>query len=334
MLPRKTPRFVMSLPLAVLSAVSAIALAGNSAILLEGPAIAQTPTPAPTPAPSTPTSPPSGTPASEQITICSFSGSGGGLPRSPNDTISVSEIDGDSIFFYEHYRIQQRHPETGLLYYQVNERTLAMTDTPLETARQMMQDSPNLYASLLDLSLEDIADRGFDKVNSALTCRQAARDSAPRQPLFDRPTPPPPGTLNLSTLPNGNYRVASESFPSVTVTDQQLSDAGARVFTFRKVGSQITGIYGYSGNEVDACMTGMIVGNVVHGQAFTNDGDSTSTNASGQRFLGPVASGLRLGFSGSGEPNRYTGTTLTLDGFSLINAGTRVPVSTCEGQSR
>ncbi|MEM6452545.1 MAG: hypothetical protein AAF703_19790 [Cyanobacteria bacterium P01_D01_bin.105] len=121
----------------------------------------------------------------------------------------------------------------------------------------------------------------------------------------------------LSTLPDGNYRLllsASGVGESGAVTD-------GRLFTFRKLGNAITGNFDYVGSGDRACVTGTLQGNTVFGEALTN---SAGINVLGSTYLG---AGLSLQLSNAVNENAAV---LSLDGFSLINAGTIAPPTVCQ----
>ena len=125
-----------------------------------------------------------------------------------------------------------------------------------------------------------------------------------------------PSTQNqitaFSDLPDGNYRVL---LPSGRLQDNTVRDG--RLFTFRKSGDRVTGNFDYVGTGDRACVTGTLQGNTVFGEAITS---SPGVQVLDRTYLG---SGLSLQLSESSSA------VLSLNGFSLINAGTVAPPTTC-----
>lgn len=152
-------------------------------------------------------------------------------------------------------------------------------------------------------------------------------ETVPETPPTDIPEAPPeevtpPATpeaesdaLNLSALPNGNYRVVSADLPFETITDERLLETGGALFLFRKFGDEVTGVYSFIDSEGGSCIAGTLEGNTVTGESF-----AYSENPREGTFLTlgtPVGEG------------RYEGSVLDLSSFSRINAGTRLPVESC-----
>ena len=131
----------------------------------------------------------------------------------------------------------------------------------------------------------------------------------------------------LRDLPDGNYRLllSSSGIGDDGSVDDGFVDDGSvkegRLFTFRKAGERVTGNFDYIGSGESACVTGTLQGNTVFGEAFTN---AAGTRVLDRTYLGP---GLSLQLSD--DPNDSSA-VLSLDGFSLINAGTVAPPVACQ----
>lgn len=151
-------------------------------------------------------------------------------------------------------------------------------------------------------------------------------ETVPETPPADIPEAPPevtpPATpeaeseaLNLSALPNGNYRVVSADLPFEITTDEELLESGGTLFLFRKFGDEVTGVYSFIDSEGGSCISGTLEGNTVTGESF-----AYSENPREDTFL---TLGTPVG------EERYEGSVLDLSSFSRINAGTRLPVESC-----
>jgi hypothetical protein len=301
---------------------------------------AQTPTPAaPTPAP---------TPAA--TTVCAYNPEGGvPNPLGMRAYITVSEVSGNSVFVYEQFpstipTVSERPNQPVTI---ANRRTLTFGSTPIADARQQVVAQPAYYASLLGVSLESLQGEGFGKVNDTLLCRPGnvavtppATPPATTPPATTPPatppattppaTPPttvtPPAAATLESLPDGNYRMASATYPLRVVTDEELLQNGGYLFLFRKRGNVITGNWGHIDHEEGACITGTVSGNTITGQAYTND---QPTTIEGKTYLDPMRV-LQLGTPVSGL--RYDGSVMNVASLSRINAGTQLPPESCSGQ--
>ncbi len=127
----------------------------------------------------------------------------------------------------------------------------------------------------------------------------------------------------IATLPDGNYRVTSAANVRNDISTAELSSIGGRLFTFNKSGSTITGNLNDFDGEFSACVVGSVEGNIVTGQAFTND---LGTNVLGRNYL-DLGLALELGDRAAGD--RYSNSVLNLSGFSRINAGAATPPNRC-----
>jgi hypothetical protein len=127
----------------------------------------------------------------------------------------------------------------------------------------------------------------------------------------------------IANLPDGNYRVTSIANASNDIGIAELSNRGGRLFTFNKSGSTITGNLNDFDGGFSACVTGSVDGNVVTGQAITDD---LGVNVLGRNYL-DLGLTLALGEQVAGD--RYSNSVLNLSGFSRINAGAVTPPARC-----
>ena len=294
------------------------------------------------------------------VTVCTYDPSSGvPNPLGMRAFVTVSEVEGNSVVRYEQFPSPVNATEdAGRAADVASERTLTLYDTPIVEARQLLIDFPTYYAELVGLeSAESVGDEnGFESINDTLTCQSVSDATVANVPQPSDRTPAAPGpapdptaepeaptdvteqageasadAATLAALPNGNYRVVSADFPLRVVTDEELLESGGTMFTFRKFGEDVTGIFGYIDSEIGACVAGTLEGNTVTGQAFTNDEpvslernvEETDENPV---FLGPGGF-LQLGEEVAAE--RYDNSVLNLAGFSRINAGTRIPPESC-----
>lgn len=282
-----------------------------------GVAIAPLPTPAQTLEPQPP----------EPTTVCAFDPSSGALnPLGMRAFITVSEIEGNSIFLFEQFpSFVSLGQEEGLPIDVdiASKRTLIIYETPIAEARQLVVDNPPYYAALL--GLEDIdqvmGENGFGPVNDTLTCQDA--DSVATDPT--PPVGPMPAGPTLAALPDGNYRMTTAEYPNRIVSDEELLASGGYLFVFRKLGNTVTGNFGHIDHEEGACITGTVSGNTITGQAYTDDRPIAIDE---QIYLDPSRH-LRLGEKATDV--RYDSSMMNVAGLSRINAGTRVPVESCLG---
>lgn len=273
-------------------------------------------------------------PSPEQtfVTVCAYDPNGGAQnPLGMRAFITVSEVEGNSVFLYEQFPSFVTAPNDAQRRSDVaSERTLTLYDTSIAEARQLVVDNPDYYAALLGLvSADDIAEgQGFDAVNTTLACQEVSDGAiagVPQPP--DNPAPPIEGippepaepaepATTFADLPNGNYRLVSAQFPNRVVSDEELIESGGAMFLFRKFGDAVIGSYSFIDHEGGSCIAGTIEGNTVTGQSYAA-GDS-------------LRSGTFLTLGENVADNRYEGSVLTLAGFSRINAGTRLPVESCQ----
>ncbi|MEO1394056.1 MAG: hypothetical protein AAFV90_14205 [Cyanobacteria bacterium J06634_5] len=284
--------------------------------------------------------PPTTTPAAapEFVTLCSYDpNSGTPNPFGMRAFVSISEVEGNSVFRYEQFPSfvtaeaePQRQADIA------SESTLTMYQTPIAEARQLMVDNPEYYAALLDVAESDLGDRSFAEVNDLLACQDVSdpqltqapespasppESPAPETPAAPEPEPEPapepetgeaPATesdMTIADLPDGNYRFVAAEFPNRVVTDEELLEAGGAVFLFRKFDENVTGSYGVVDHEGGVCISGTVQGDTVTGKV-----SAYSELIREDNFL-TVDDALQG--------------IITLESFSRINAGTRLPVESC-----
>lgn len=249
----------------------------------------------------------------EPTTVCAFDPSAGAInPLGMRAFITVSEIDGNSVFRFEQF---PSFVSSGVASGQAggppvdvdvaSERTLTIYETPIAEARQLVVNNPPYYAALLGLDDTDqvMGENGFGPVNDTLTCQTAG------------PT--------LADLPDGNYRMTTAEYPNRIVSDEELLASGGYLFVFQKVGDRVTGNFGHIDHEEGACITGTVSGNTITGQAYTDD---RPTTFEGQPYFDP---GRYLQLGEKATDVRYDGSVMNVTGLSRINAGTRLPVTDC-----
>lgn len=136
----------------------------------------------------------------------------------------------------------------------------------------------------------------------------------------------------IADLPDGNYRYWTGTPQGLTMTDEQMIEAGGVLFLFRKQGTLIVGIYGAIDNEA-VCITGRVNGNTVAGNAVQtgNPGNPVSIRSSDDNFVAWDPSGYLKVRRGrlSGNNARYGSALLQLSNFNRINAGSQLPPTEC-----
>ncbi len=273
---------------------------------------------------------------SDFITVCAYDPTAGiPNPLGMRTFISVREIEGNSIFRYQQLPAivsGSGVPASPPADIEV-ERSLTLYETPIAEARQLMEDNPSYYASLLGVPVNNVGSADFAEVNAVLSCQDIsgniAGTPAPRPPAPTAPAPSPssstqPVAPTLAALPNGNYRMASAEFTNNIVSDEELLAKGGYLFTFRKFGNKVTGNFGHIDHERGACVTGTVSGNTITGEAYTVN---EPTTIGGKTYLDPLGV-LLLGNPTTGEV-RYNNSVMNVEGLFQINAGTQIPRESC-----
>ena len=243
--------------------------------------------------------------------------------------ITVGQVGDDTVFVHEQFPSPiLNENDSDILTDIQSQRSLTIYNRPIAEARQILVDSPQSYAALLGIEEVPTTDFSFAEVNDTLVCRDVSADNVANVPT---PAPPAPAAPQppFADLPNGNYRLASASYPLRVVNDTELVENGGTLFLFRKFGDQVTGRFSYIDSDLGACVTGKIVGNTVTGQAYTNNGFSQAGSTA--VFLGPGGY-LQLGNQSSASRTgrrAYSTATLNLETFSRINAGSVLPPESC-----
>ncbi len=229
-------------------------------------------------------------------------------------------------------------------------RSITFYDTPLQSARRQLANNPSQYAELLGRELNDpVVLQGFGSVDRLLACQEVGSSSIAsvseltsrrfgtpfainreietpsraltltvRTPVVALPSRQQPKTI--AGLPDGNYRFVSSESSGGGFINGEAIESGERLFTFRKSGSLVTGNFAYLNSGETACVSGVLQGNTVVGEAYTN---SFGTNVLGRTYLGP---GLSLQLSDSSGDNNAV---LSLSGFSRVSAGEVAPPNSC-----
>ena len=219
-------------------------------------------------------------------TVCSYNPDGAPNPLGMRAFITVSEVEGDSIFVYE----QLPSPVPGSSPTDspatiARERTLVLADTAIAEARERVVNDSAYYAQLVGSTVEELDEDGFSQVNDTLTCRNITAANPPETPASGTPTPAappetpasgaptpvtpptpsaPPATpaTTFADLPDGNYRVSSADLPFRVVEDQEL--LGSLVYLFSKTDDPVAGNFYSPETDISICVAGTIEGNVVN----------------------------------------------------------------------
>lgn len=257
-------------------------------------------------------------------TVCTFDPNGtASNPLGMRAFVTVSEVEGNSVFLYEQFPSfvtaegdPDRRADVS------STRTITLYDTPITEARQLVVNNAEYYGALMDISPDEVtAENGFGPINETLACQEVSDPNianVPQPPA--NPAQPPTATEGETTtffadLSDGNYRLVSADFSNRVVTDEELLEAGGAIFLFRKNGENVTGNFGFIDHEGGSCITGTIEGNTVTGDSYA--------------YSEQVRAGTFLTLGEDVGNNRYNGSTLNLESFSRINAGTRLPVESC-----
>lgn len=254
-------------------------------------------------------------PAGTPNQVCAFNPEGGLVnPLGMRTFLTISEIDGSSVFVYEQFPSTVASSDNAVRSPATIEsrRTLTLLDTPIDEARQQVVDDPVYFAELIGVSVDDLGDRGFGEINATLSCESAANTSDTSSDGMSTASDVP-----LSNLPNGNYRLTSVAFPFPIVSTQDLLEVDTTVFLFRKRGNSIVGTFGYPETDNNVCISGTLEGNVVTGQASLGSTEATV----------PQSNALRI--SGQEMGGRSMDAVLNLNEFSRINAGAVLPPLEC-----
>lgn len=135
--------------------------------------------------------------------------------------------------------------------------------------------------------------------------------------------------INLTSLPDGNYRLWSGRAQRQPVSDATLLKDGGALFIFNKTGDRITGNFAYIDSEDTFCVTGQANNSTVSGFAFPYSNEALDLGES-FRALGPAdflkARRTRV------VNNRpfYSSALLDLSSFSQINLGPILPPPSCQ----
>ncbi|MGB3768355.1 MAG: hypothetical protein WA947_17490 [Phormidesmis sp.] len=285
----------------------------------------------------------------EATTICAYNPDSG-VPNvlGMRTYITAGQVGNDTVFVYEQFSSPVLNENDSSILTDVkSRRTLTLYGRPIAEARQILANSPRSYAALLGIEQAPASGLSFAEVNNTLACQDVSADNVANAPMpgAEVPTPaaptpaapptpdsptPAPQTL-FADLPNGNYRLASATYPPRVVNDAELVENGGVLFLFRKFGEEITGRFSYIDSDLGACVTGTIEGNEVTGQAYTGS-DGTYPEGSAATFLGPGGY-LQLGENKENTPRagvrQYESAVLNLETFSRINAGSVLPPESC-----
>ena len=249
--------------------------------------------------------------STELTTVCRYDPSTG-LPNlfGTSAYLTLTEADGNTSFVLERFPTFVTNPENTEQRADVSAmRSLTLYSTSITEARQLMIDQPFYYAALIGVEVANLDDSYAD-VDATLGCSQVAANPAPEVPPASAPFEP-----TIADLPNGNYRFVAAEFPNRVVTDEELLAAGGAFFLFRKFGNTVTGDFTFIDHEGGSCIAGTVEGNTVTGNSHS--------------YSDIVRAGTFLNLGTEVEDGKYEGSVLTLDGFSQINAGTRLPVESC-----
>ncbi|MEL6248326.1 MAG: hypothetical protein AAFR15_09970 [Cyanobacteria bacterium J06627_15] len=207
-------------------------------------------------------------------------------------------------------------------------RTLTFYNVDTDTARQLLLSESTYYEELLGES----APEGFGPVDQVLVCRTVDASPPPEvsdpMPPAEAPPEATPGPIpTIASLPDGNYRYWSAESDLRIVTEDELLSQGGALFLFKKTGDQIIGEFGYI-DGLGLCVSGRVSGNTILGRAVSDAPGAVTVQNTFEPW-GPAGFLQVLSSEREGNLTRYRGALLTLDGFSRINAGTRLPLESC-----
>ena len=258
-------------------------------------------------------------PSPEPVVSCLYAADMGEIdPLANQGFITAREIEGNTEFsFVSAFQALDsdsvaENPEQQVLFRSAN--TIVFSGMSLDEARsQLFTGDISYYNRLVGRPADtDVTDERMI-VNENLDCSESTGKEPGTPPVTEGPTPNP--DLDLASLPDGNYRVVSANFPVRVVTDDELLEAGGALFLFRKDGDRVTGTFGYIDHEGGSCMSGTLSDNRVMGDAYG--------------YSDTIRSGVFLTLGDEAGDNRYPNSVLDLSSFSRINAGTRLPATSC-----
>lgn len=270
----------------------------------------------------------------DATTLCAYSpDSGVSNALGMRAYITVGQVGDDTVFVFEQFSSPVLNENDSSILTDIKSRqTLTIYNQPIAEARQILVDSPQSYAALLGVEPAPTTDFSFAEVNDTLVCQDVSAENGAIAPTPPATTPAPAAPqTTFADLPNGNYRLASATYPPRVVEDAELIETGGALFLFRKFGDEVTGRFSYIDSDLGACFTGKIKGNEVTGQAYTDD-DGFYQEESTAIFLGSGGY-LKLGENQGGAPRTgertYNMAVLNLETFSRINAGAVLPPESC-----
>lgn len=194
--------------------------------------------------------------------------------------------------------------------------------------------------NVLAYACEGNPDCGEESEEAILITQAEPTGNPPTPPI---PDPQPEPQPLISSLPDGNYRYWNGTPDGEIVSSDELLAKGGVYFLFNKRGQNVVGTFAYVDGEA-ICVQGQANENTVSGISVQRFPGATPIST-GETFrpFGPsgrlnvrrgreIPSSSALVVDGRRVPIdvvRYDSTLLSLDGLTRINAGTRVPPSTC-----
>ena len=153
-------------------------------------------------------------------------------------------------------------------------------------------------------------------------------------PTTVNPTPFDGKTIKtLAALSDGNYRYLSGQADDRVYTNEELQQRGGSVFVFKKEGNIVTGNLLPRIGLPGICVTGIASGDTVSGEAYP-DGSVNTVQQSDRNTGNSEQQGNEA--LQTSQPSRtasgglyYAGAVLDLSNFSMINAGSSLPPTSC-----
>jgi hypothetical protein len=234
--------------------------------------------------------------------------------------VSLTEQNGDTTVTYEQFPSNVGGTVPATI---ASKRMLFFPKMAIAQVRQLLLKDPQYYNELL-------ASQGnsFAEMNAVLSCDAAIATKPAAAPSATTPAAIPESKpVSIAQLPDGNYRFWNGTPTKAILSNDELLKLGGALALIHKKGNQITAGFGYIDSDVTACVTGVVSGNKVTGQAFPYSGTTTKTT----EFInfGPAKFLMVRNPKPIGGKNGYSEAILDLTGFSRINLGDRAPRKSC-----
>jgi hypothetical protein len=253
--------------------------------------------------------------------ICRYNSEGNKPnPLGMRAVVSLTQQGGDTTVTYSQFpsNVGGTIPATI-----ASERMLFFPKMAIAQVRELLLKDPRYYNELL-------ASQGnsFAEMNAVLRCDATTGIKPAAKPVATSPTTSPESKpVSIAQLPDGNYRFWNGTATKAILSNDELIKLGGALALIHKKGNQVTAGFAYIDSDVTACVTGVVSGNKVTGQAFPDSGATTKT----MEFInvGPAKFLMVRNPKPIGGKNGYSEAILDLTGFSRINLGDRAPRKSC-----